>query len=249
MSRECAFCPETANKSGEHIWSEWMDKLLPGRKTFKGKRQERDINYSSETLNWTANVVCERCNNTWMSDIEKKHAKPAMEPLIVGKTGTPITQSRADSIARFAFKTAVVVDYLHRNRQPFFSRSIRHGFRESHAIPGSTGMWLSAFESRRGGAVKTVYHEGRFPASHRFEIYVCTFSVGHLVFQVVSQRNAPTLRFRSSRHDRFKYLAIGFWPWIPSGVVWPLSEILKTDADFESFATRWRTLSFDSSSI
>ena len=28
MRRDCAFCPATANFSGEHIWSKWMRKLF-----------------------------------------------------------------------------------------------------------------------------------------------------------------------------------------------------------------------------
>lgn len=51
----------------------------------------------SERLDWKAKVVCEKCNNTWMSDIENNHAKPAVTDLIVGKVDVPIPRSRARS--------------------------------------------------------------------------------------------------------------------------------------------------------
>ena len=58
-----------------------------------------------------ANVVCRKCNETWMSNIENKHAKPAMTDLILGKP-VEINQERANSIALFAFKTAILADQM-----------------------------------------------------------------------------------------------------------------------------------------
>jgi hypothetical protein len=219
-----------------------MDKLIPGRKTFKLTQEKGEIIFNSRTLDWTAKVVCLGCNTTWMSAIENEHAKPVMTPLILGETGIKINQSQADSLARFAFKTAVVVDYISRDRQPFFSRFVRHGFKESHAIPASTGMWLSAFAFMGQGNVKSVYHEGSFPAKHRFQVYALTYCVGHLVFQVVSLRNPPPSPFRPRNQDAFKHLAVGFWPWIPSGIEWPLSDVLKSVAEFDNFADRWGSI-------
>jgi hypothetical protein len=146
MPRECAFCPNTANKSGEHIWSQWMDDLFPFKKRFIHMHPVSRVR-RSVTLDWTVKAVCENCNNTWMSDIESKYAKPVMTPLILGHTGVAVTQSSADAISRFAFKTAVVLDHLARTRQPFFARYVRHGFRKSHAIPGkreNVACWVCA---------------------------------------------------------------------------------------------------------
>jgi len=28
QTKECAFCPETANRSGEHLWSTWIGDLV-----------------------------------------------------------------------------------------------------------------------------------------------------------------------------------------------------------------------------
>src|SRR5271154_5981831 len=108
--RECAFCPETANRSGEHLWSNWINDLVPGRKKFTIRDENGNIvrEWQSKELDWKAKVVCQRCNNTWMSDIENDHAKPAMTDLITGKVDVPITESKARSLALFGFKTAVV---------------------------------------------------------------------------------------------------------------------------------------------
>jgi hypothetical protein len=122
MPRECAFCPATAKMSGEHIWSDWMNGLLPGKKRFISKDKDGKVIFQriAKELDWTAKVVCKPCNETWMSKIEGDHAKPSMEDLITGKLDIPIMQSRANSIALFGFKTAVVLDHLRRDPEPFF---------------------------------------------------------------------------------------------------------------------------------
>ena len=28
---KCAFCPNVANLTGEHIWSDWINKILPNK--------------------------------------------------------------------------------------------------------------------------------------------------------------------------------------------------------------------------
>ena len=158
MPRECAFCPSTAKMSAEHIWSEWMNDLFPGPKRYNNRIAGNSVFIrSSRTLDWTAKVVCKECNETWMSDIEGNRAKPAMTPMIrgkIGKVGIEIDSSRANSLALFSFKTAVVVDHMRpRNEPRFFSKFVRYGFRESRAIPASTGIWLSAYQLDRKSVV------------------------------------------------------------------------------------------------
>lgn len=244
MLRECAFCQGTAKLSGEHLWSNWMNTLFAGRKRFRVRDRDGKVTVRhANQLDWTGNVVCEKCNGTWMSDIENKHAKPAMRDLILGEGGIKVTQSRADSIARFAFKTAVVLDHMQRRRAPFFSRSTRHGFRESHAVPATVGMWLAGLRPSGTGYIHTVYHEGPLASGSQISLYVCTYAVGHLVFQVVAQnlRIFDRSTFCPSETTYAK-VAIPFWPWIPAGVVWPPPRTLETVGDFESFAERWRRL-------
>jgi hypothetical protein len=71
--------------TGEHLWSVWITKIL-GLNPYKMLR----INEKGETNEWKARkldmkapVVCARCNNEWMSDLEVQHAKPAMEDLML----------------------------------------------------------------------------------------------------------------------------------------------------------------------
>ena len=124
-----------------------MNDLFPG--------EERRVHFEKIELNGTpgnqwehagldmrANVVCRDCNNTWMSDIEHHHAKPAMSDLILGKRVEEITAAQAHSISLFAFKTAVITNHMLPEDEEFFDISQRYAFRESLFIPPKVGMYV-----------------------------------------------------------------------------------------------------------
>lgn len=176
-----------------------------------------------------------------MSKIENDHAKPALTDLIVGDLGISITQSRAHSIALFAFKTAVVFDHLARNRQPFFERSARHEFGRSLTLPLNVNMWLAGFSPAGKGNAHTGYHTGTLPNTGGISMYVCTYAVGHVVLQTVGC-NASDVHQIMPKTKQFDGLSIPFWPEIPNGFIWPAGEVLQTVDDFDSFCMRWRDI-------
>ncbi len=238
--KECAFCSETANLSLEHLWSDWMNDLFPGKKRFTRKNEKGEIisDYIAPSLNWKARVVCEKCNNTWMSQIEQHHAKPAMADLITGAVEVDFSSSRARSLAIFGFKTAVVFDHVSRKRQPFFDRAARHQFAKSLIIPRNVAMWMAGFLPIGKGEVHSCYHDGEFN-NRRLEMYVCTYAVGHLTLQIIAAKDgnwtiAPT--------PGFEYLAIPFWPTLPKRIIWPAASVLRTVADFDAFSRRWEVV-------
>src|SRR5260370_38193237 len=106
---ECAFCEHVGKLSSEHIVSQWLSKLFPGPITVKyGSGGNIPEEFQTDSMDYKAKVVCKKCNETWMSDIESKHAKPVLTPLVTGQSGIPIDKTSAHSLAIFAFKTAIV---------------------------------------------------------------------------------------------------------------------------------------------
>ena len=182
---ECAFCSHEGKLSAEHLTAKWMRELFPGKKTVSysttgGTNRE----YSCEELDWKAKVVCDTCNNTWMSDIENEHAKPVLTPLITGQRDIPIGLPEARSIALFAFKTAVVIDCVYsRSVAPFFERTQRHEFREKLAIPANVQMWLCAYAgNRESGRFIPRYLQGKLPPRQRLAnvcVHVCLGACCH----------------------------------------------------------------------
>jgi hypothetical protein len=217
-----------------------MGKLLPGKKQFtiRGANREVTESWTKPTLDWKAYVVCRSCNNTWMSAIENDHAKPSLSDLILGKVDIPIDRSRANSIALFAFKTAVVLDQLARDREPFFERSVRHEFRKSLTIPTNVRMWLAGFLPSGSGEICPAYHEGQLSPEKRIEMYVCTYTVERIVIQVVAYKQWG-LRGFGGVEPNSNFSAIPLWPDIPDGFVWPPADILRTVADLNAFTDRW----------
>lgn len=240
--KECAFCEHTGKLSNEHIVSQWLADLFPGPISAHYGTGDKAKHFITGSMDWKAGVVCKRCNETWMSKIESEHAKPVLTPLVTGELSIPIGLKEAESIALFAFKTAVILDHANRKAEPFFSRRIRVAFKNHHSIPGFVRMWMCPFAAHRStGQVTTVYHQGKSPAGNRFHMYTCTCGFGHFAFQVLAVNQLGTASFRSLAPFR-EDLAVPFWPELPRNYIWPHRVALKTIDEFQAFAGRWRDI-------
>jgi len=240
---ECAFCDDPDRMSREHIFSDWINKLLPIEWDSQYKGSDlKVIKRKAKSLDQKARVVCERCNNTWMNDIETEHSQPVMTPLILGQqVGIPIKQSDARSIAIFAFKTAVVLDHCRREREPFFSRRLRHAFRKNLSIPTTVSMWLCPYlcEHRRAD-YRVGYFNGELSPGYKIHLYVLTCGIGCFAFQVVAVKQIGTLGLYPLQG--FERLAVPFWPGPHPNLIWPPNRGLRSLADFQAFHDRWNAV-------
>lgn len=229
--------------SAEHITGKWMRELFPGEISVSYKDNAgTDRSWKWEQVDWKAKVVCDACNTTWMSNIESRHAKPVLTPLITGKLDIPIGLPEARSIALFAFKTAVVIDHAHsRSGTPFFGRTLRHQFGDAQRIPASVQMWLCGYAGNRESArFIPLQLQAQLPKSNDLHIYTCTFALGHLAVQVVALKESSNFIF--SPNPGFEGLAVPFWPRLPRNYVWPGNSILRDRDEFLSFAYRWNSI-------
>jgi hypothetical protein len=236
MPEECAFCPATANNK-EHIFSDWMNLLLPGEKRMRRLDPEGNSldAWTSPGLDLKAKVVCESCNNGWMSALEQEHAMPAIADLIIGNLDVPISQQTARSIALFAFKTAVILDHMSRSRSiRFFPKAARHRFKSTLEIPFNVRVWIAGYLKPRTGACFTLYPEH---AASVLELYVCNYRAGHFAFQVVAERKPTFLTILPAAG--FEHLAVPLWPRIPEAFTWPPDAIFATPGEFRKFGMRW----------
>jgi hypothetical protein len=242
---ECAFCSETANLTAEHVIPQWVEKLFPGESTVKyNDGKGRTAEWKSEKIDWKARVVCSTCNNGWMSDLESQHAMPVLTPLITGRLDIPITQTEARSIALFAFKTAVVLDHAQRRGNPWFSKKLRHTFREDQTINSRIEMWMCVNLGRRRAIdLQAGYFSGNLTPTYPVQSYVCTVGIGHFVFQVHSAKHFGYTKLYPVR--TFDAVAVPFWPALREGLVWPFPEYLTGKSDFDAFHMRWNPIGHD----
>jgi hypothetical protein len=247
--KECAFCTNPAvDKGGEHLWSDWMNKLLSRDPYTITQFDEKGVQrkWMRRKLDLKAPVVCEKCNSGWMSRLENDRAKPAMKDIILSDRLAPLSLDRMKSIASFAFKSAVIADHMSLpNRDPFFPVAARHTFAASLDIPINFMVWLAAFKEVRHGVFRAVYHPCPANAVRRFELYVFTFGAGFLIFQTLAVRWLDSdigKRAVTKQAAIWNKFSIPILPNDGQAVLWPPNK--QFDLRWAStFSHRWQHLS------
>jgi len=244
----CGFCAETANITGEHLWSDWFGKGLGDSNRVRITREEASgavKQWFKTTLDEKTNVVCKDCNNGWMSRLED-NVKAVIGDMALHGTPKALQPDEVAVLAAFAFKCAVVADLMHDNRPALFSRYERWRFAKTLTIPPYVQMWLGRVEGNRG-----VLDLGFFasPSGVRggFELAVFTYSIGQVLLQVVASRwNKKGHRRRSgfpnlSHTDFWATAMTPFWPASGKPVEWPLPVTLS-EAQVDELVRSWETV-------
>jgi hypothetical protein len=248
--KRCAFCPaEAVKRGGEHIWDDWLNRELP-TKRFRVKQRLSHLDafkeYDAVVLKEKLPVVCEKCNNTWMSNLTGQVKKYFKDVIIEGK---PISLSLRDIalLASFTFLKAVVADHAIKKDNPFFTRAVRERFRESLAVPPEVQMWIAAYQGAQrysGRCTNAILTPNEPSPLYGIEFYSFTYVVGHLALQV----HAPRWRHVHHRtnplpvlnpNDRWSPAAIRFWPNDGYSVSWPPPKYIG-DNMIEAFIDRFK---------
>jgi hypothetical protein len=129
--RRCIFC-DGSPVSREHVLPEWFRKMVnideprPGSVTHHTPGNPTEIDFEAIPVSRTAKVVCESCNNGWMSQLEAK-AAVILTPLLQGQSGQ-LSEDDLAVLAQWAFKTAYVIDAASQVRERLFPASIVASF-------------------------------------------------------------------------------------------------------------------------
>ena len=250
----CAFCPESANLTGEHLFADWIDKILTKATTHYTFHEidSATLEYrkwSRRHLDRKAKVVCGDCNNTWMSDIDNA-ARNTLKDVIRYRAPVSFLPSGVESIAAFAMKNALVADYTYTS--PFFTSNQRGQFKKSRKFPPGTYIWFGAVAPdrvSRHGICSTLYGKPNVDASNSIETYVFTWAAESLLLQLVAARwtniltlsrsGPPELWQDAPLNDVF----VPFWPAAPSHVAWPPARYVS-HKDLHAIAERFKFIRF-----
>lgn len=199
------------------------------------------------------NVVCQPCNNEWMSRLQS-NAKPLLEQMILGNR-ILIGPEAQRIIAAWATMTAMVMDFAEPpDPGPIYDQDQRTRFYHDRLIPAISHVWLA----HRAALPATEVVGWRVDGSRisttpidptasdlRQNVYVSTGVFAHLVLQLLVQRPEPGVpniaRLWSiedewgMRHVRFRVSP----PEVP--VAWPPPFPLQ-ESELEPFAERWTRL-------
>src|SRR5262249_60849835 len=76
LQSQCIFCPNPrTRKRGEHVWDDWINRkdgkdIRDASTTYYyGANEVLIRQHPSVRIDVTIGVVCDECNNTWMSDL------------------------------------------------------------------------------------------------------------------------------------------------------------------------------------
>ena len=249
----CAFCPETANLTGEHIYADWIDRLLTHTTTHYdftevGPKTEQKRKYKSRHLNRKFRVVCANCNNGWMSEIDND-ARNTLKDVIKHHAPVSFLRSGLGALAAFTLKNAFVADYIH--DKPFFGTHARGQFKEHRQFPRGVYMWFGAVVTerhKRHGIYQTAYGKPSVDTPLGVQTYVCTWSAECLLLQLVATRwmnimnlvsgSWPSLSQPAHLNDTFT----PFWP-NPGRATWPPPRYVSHN-DLDAVSNRFTSINF-----
>jgi hypothetical protein len=239
--RECVFCPNT-DLTVEHVFGKKLvAEFAPGPKLHSQMALRKEVDAPFERMAWgrqsgkggglEVKTVCGSCNHGWMQDLDAV-AKPLLWELAHVKTGTLQFPDGNHLLAQWVTKIALVMDStVIPMRVP---KETRWKFREDREPIHTTTVWI--------GAMERVAHEfrqlgislGRAEPRNDNQVYVATFRILHVVFQVVIPLDD---RVTIVRRDGFEQVVRRLWPpegtidWPPPRRVW-----LPTERSFDALA-------------
>lgn len=161
---KCIFCGDGAKPgnpmSEEHLWSEWMAPLLPKDKGTSYVEYAESFSATQPTgpkllrnrqggaTDKRFKVVCKRCNETWMSAMEKA-VQPRLTPLIKGEP-TVLGECDRQMLADWIMLKAFVVEHTSYRgfpAAPISSQQDREYFMLLRQLPFGVRIWIAQHTS------------------------------------------------------------------------------------------------------
>lgn len=232
MRRACLFCNRAAD-SIEHALPRWISDNLgaPGWRVIARLDDEVTADYTTASPEMRARVVCQRCNNGWMSGLEAR-CRPTLDPLLRGFEVSLLPGVLKD-LTLWVTKTAFLMDYVRRG-PVHLPDGHAAWLLEHREPPPELHVYLACREYPLNQAV---YTEGSFVHGTRPEGtptpdgYCITFAVVHLLAQVwyLPGAHPPTvegvLQLAPGHHD--------------DPVVWPVNGAVLAHSELHRFAKRF----------
>jgi hypothetical protein len=232
--RYCLFCDKRAN-TREHILPDWM------LDHFRAMKRDVRLTFDLEgqhrhgikiTPGIRVKRVCSDCNSKWMSNLESS-SKPLLGSMLHDVT-TPIDTLQQTTLARWALKTAMVMESIGNRVHPFHTQKEREELRTSFKIPKNTYIWLARYAGANDIAYIGMHLWNDKPDDPKtIHCYVNTVAIGYVALQVFSAHvpnGHPRINVAPFPAPWGKLL-VKIWPTANSSLVWP-PEFTFSDTGF-----------------
>lgn len=189
--RECIFCGRKESTI-EDAWPIWLMRHFPASSngTMFAEYGSRQTSWRLRKPKLTVKKLCSKCNNEWMSQLENK-VKPIIES-IFEVSGLILDTSMQTILAKWAVKTAIVLESIDSERSSFYSENDRNLMCMSQTIPIRTTIWMAKCINNNSIYSAAKDHRTTLD-SDGFHAYVTTMAFGSIAFQVVSIRTPAKL--------------------------------------------------------
>ena len=248
MIHLCIFCGSRVN-SAEHVWPQWLLdflKQMPGKYAFQSIRVRKDgqVNRWPEKPKNTPDIVtkcvCEvRCNNGWMSDLEK-NVKPILSPM--NKDEKAILDTAQQSfIVMWMLKTAMIFDRMFKNG--FYDESERFHFRKGLRLPAYNTIVLGRYTGTRWGGFtcRAIVSNKRWVPHYRS--YVLTMALGSLALQLCTAKflSATNEHTRIVKRRKGPWSTVELLPTTHASIRWPPigPSLNDSEGTLEAFSKRF----------
>lgn len=200
----CIFCGGTP-LSKEHIWADWLRDYIPrtSKRTdhnvsivagFDFEKSKGKVNRPGDPHSQRLRVVCEACNNGWMSNIQNR-VKANLSNLVVGQSGDFSEEGRL-----LLSVWATMFTYIWEQAEPKLVTSTpeeRREFMDKGTPPAGWSVWMCRYTGtrwrgkawRRAGLIQGL-EDSYTP------LQTTTFAVGKIAFHTFSSTG---LSVRSKR--------------------------------------------------
>ena len=242
----CIFCGSVDRKlTREHIFGQWMKAAFDGVISEVGNTEIRcsgrqTVSYETAPFDDTIGGVCYVCNNHWMEHIETL-VQPTLTPMMTGGFPTSLTREQRNELATWAMKTVLVLDQLNpKNRRTvpestysdFFQRKAPSSYHEvsiGRIDPRMNNLVVCSIQSKIEKFVDTTdartatYFQNSLGRGQW--MYVTTFSIGFVVFQVFGHNLPKSVRVRRTQLHRQALHSL--WPG-HLAIKWPSGPSIDT---------------------
>ena len=162
---KCIFCGGS-QVSKEHIFAKWMKEFLPSEfpktrhiATFNSRfasPTEPKITFRNGTpRSQKLRVVCEKCNNGWMSQLQQE-TKPILLPFLRGEWNELETETRV-VLASWVTMFVMVIEFRDHDTIAA-SEGERSLFRSSRAPLNNWQVWIGHYDGKAGNS--EFFHRG-----------------------------------------------------------------------------------------
>lgn len=240
--RICIFCTEKAATT-EDAWPLWLMKRFPSSdkaRTFAEIGVRNIGNWPMAKPRLPLKRVCRTCNNGWMSRLENE-AKPVIESILDDKIKA-VDASAQLTLARWAVKTAMVLETVGANRDWFYSETERSLMGKVQTIPQRTSVWIAKCVDHPNiySAAKGLWASPNKTGVHAFNT---TMGFGSVALQVVSIKVpakipaniAVTYDISDGPWDQ---TLVQVWPSSQNPLSWPPKYGLKDELGLEALTER-----------